>query len=420
MTGIRNVTVIGLGYIGLPTAAVLAAAGFKVTGVDVQNDVVDAVNTGRSHLSESGLTELVNITVKSGALRASGRAEPADAYIIAVPTPITGDKKADMRYVESAIHSISTVLKAGDLVVLESTVPPRTCTDFVAPLLQSLTGLMVGTDFDLAYCPERVIPGNILNEIVRNDRIIGGVTATATARTVALYSAFVEGELLQTDATTAEMCKLMENTYRDVNVALANEFSVLAESVGVNIEDAIAFANHHPRVNIHQPGIGVGGHCIPVDPWFLIDGRSESAKLMRQAREINDSRPRAIAEKILKEATNAPGLPVVLLGQTYKADVGDMRESPALKIAEVIGEDLPGREIYVCEPFLDDLPAPLTSLGFRMISVDELNRQACLLVKLVPHSVFETIKVHAASTIMTQEHNWRAHPMVNPSGAVAN
>lgn len=408
MTTIRRITVFGLGYIGLPTAAVFANAGFEVIGVDVRNDVVSAINSGTPHISEAGLDRLVSEVVRVGSLRASALPSESDAFVISVPTPLTEEKRADLRYVEDAVQSICKVLRPGNLIVLESTVPPRTCIDRLAPLIQSLTGLVVGRDYDLAYCPERVIPGNILHEIVNNDRIVGGATQEATVRTVNLYKSFVKGEVLHTDTLTAEMCKLMENTYRDVNIALANELSVLAENVGVNISDAISLANRHPRVNIHQPGIGVGGHCIPIDPWFLIEGHPEEAGLMRQARYTNDARPNLVATKVCAESTRFPAHSIVFMGLTYKRDVDDLRESPAIDVVTEVKNRLPTREIFACDPFVEKLPTELVALGVRPITLEDVARTLCLAVVLVPHTIFTGLELLPLSVPISQSSNWSA------------
>ena len=297
-----RVSVIGLGYIGLPTAATLANSGLEVTGVDINENTVNTINQGDIHISEKGLDILVRAAVQRQTLRASLSAQAADVHIIAVPTPITESKKPDLSYVQAAAREICKVLKRGDLIILESTVPPGTCVNVVAPVIESELGFDHLYDYHLAHCPERVIPGNILTEMIQNDRIIGGTTPQATQGTAELYGRFVTGKLLLTDATTAELCKLMENTYRDVNIALANELSSIAEDLNVNIHEAIKLANHHPRVNIHTPGVGVGGHCIPVDPWFIIDAAPDKSRLMQRARAINDGRPHEFAQRILQFA----------------------------------------------------------------------------------------------------------------------
>jgi UDP-N-acetyl-D-mannosaminuronic acid dehydrogenase len=385
----KVISVIGLGYIGLPTAATLANTGLHVIGVDVRSDIVDTINNGNIHISEQGLDILVRAAVQRQTLKASTTPQVADVHIIAVPTPITEDKKPDLSFVEAATLAICQVLKPGDLVVLESTVPPGTCLNIVAPLIEKQLGLKHGTDYHLAHCPERVIPGKILHEIIYNDRIIGGTTPEATERTAELYGSFVKGKLLTTTATTAELCKLMENTYRDVNIALANELAGIAEDIDVNIDEAITLANHHPRVNIHAPGIGVGGHCIPVDPWFIVHTAPDKAKLIHAARCINDARPKAFAERISELIREHPDRQVALLGLSYKADVDDARESPAIEIVH----ELAGRttsKLWVVEPHLQALPKSLAELAnVTLVDEETAYRKADILVMLVPHSSFQ-------------------------------
>lgn len=391
MNAIQKVNVIGLGYIGLPTAATLANAGFDVLGVEVNPKIIEKINTGSIHIQEPGLDILVRAAFQRGKLRASADPEEADAHIIAVPTPINEDKSPGLSYVEAASKTIARVVRAGDLVVLESTVPPRTCEEVVAPILYEATGLRADRDYFLAHCPERVIPGKILEEIIHNDRIIGGVAPEATKRTVELYASFVKGKLLETDATTAEMCKLMENTFRDVNIALANELANIAEQIGVNIEEAIRFANHHPRVHIHTPGIGVGGHCIPIDPWFIVHAAPDHSRLIQTARKINDARPRQMAEKVAGALEAYPGNPVAFFGLSYKSDVDDVRESPAIEIVHLVAERF-SRPIYVVEPFTEELPEPLTRYAHvHLADTETALEKAGILVGLVAHSAFKKI-----------------------------
>ena len=402
-----TVAVIGLGYIGLPTAATLANSGLEVIGIDVNPEIVETINQGDIHISEQGLDILVRAAVQRQSLRAATQVQIADIHIIAVPTPITPDKKPDLSYVEAAAKSIASVLRPGDLVILESTVPPRTCTGVVGPLLEKLTGLRHGEDYGLAHCPERVIPGKILHEIIYNDRIIGGTTPEATERTATLYRRFVKGELLLTDATTAELCKLMENTYRDVNIALANELAEIADGIDVNINEAIRLANHHPRVNIHTPGIGVGGHCIPVDPWFIVHTAPEKARLLSTARAINDSRPKVYAKRILAHLQTFPEGPVALLGLSYKADVDDIRESPALEIVHELAR-VTTKTLWLVEPHIRALPAALTHLpNVMLVDEERAFKEAAHLIMLVPHSSFKhkqgVIDVTKLSSALSEE-----------------
>lgn len=327
----QTVCIIGLGYIGLPTASILASNGFNVHGVDVNPRVVDIINQGQIHIEEPGLQTVVHAAIHSGNFRASLTPTHADVFILAVPTPITHDKRADLSYVEAAARSILPYLKAGDLVLLESTSPPRTTEDILAPILAQ-SGLTIGEDLFLAYSPERVLPGRILKELIENSRVIGGINRASAERAREVYSRFVKGEIFLTDATTAEMVKLMENTYRDVNIALANELAIMSGKLGISAWDVIQAANHHPRVHLHNPGPGVGGHCISVDPWFLVEQLPEDARLISMARRTNDSMPHRIAAFVLNLLKDIQTPKVTVLGVTYKGNVDDTRESPALAV----------------------------------------------------------------------------------------
>jgi UDP-N-acetyl-D-mannosaminuronic acid dehydrogenase len=352
---LQKICVIGLGYIGLPTASTFASHALKVVGVDVNPHVVQSLQNGILHIYEPGLRTLVQAAVNSGNLVIKPQPEEADAFILAVPTPFTDDKKADLSYVEAAAESVVPHLRKGNLVILESTSPPLTTRDVVAPILEK-SGLKAGVDFKLAYSPERVLPGQILRELIENARVIGGIDQESAEAGRDLYRTFVRGDIILTDATTAEMVKLMENTYRDVNIAIANEFSRLADRFGVSVWEAIDIANLHPRVNILKPGPGVGGHCISVDPWFFVEAAPDITPLIRNARNVNDGQP-AFVLRSLEKLIGKPlsELKVAALGLAFKPDVDDMRESPAVEIvhqlikagAEVKAHDpfLPGKEI---------------------------------------------------------------------------
>lgn len=344
-----EVCIVGLGYVGLPTASLLASAGFQVLGVDIDEDIVRRLNAGETRLEEQGLARLVEEAFRSGNLEASTEVEPSDTFIICVPTPITHDKGVDLRAVESAAASIWPVLKEGNLVILESTSPIGTTRNVVARILAQ-SGLQPGVDFELCYCPERVLPGNTVNELVRNDRIIGGYTLASAKRAEAMYQRFSQGKLLLTDDRTAEMCKLMENTYRDVNIALANVFARIAEGAGVDAWEAITLANCHPRVNILKPGPGVGGHCIPVDPWFLIEAFPEHTELLRQAREVNDGQSHHVLDKLCETGKLMAGDKLAILGAAYKADIDDPRESPAALVAAAA--EARGMQVSVHDPLV--------------------------------------------------------------------
>jgi UDP-N-acetyl-D-mannosaminuronic acid dehydrogenase len=348
-----QICVLGLGYIGLPTASTFANNGVRVIGVDVNPQVIAALRGGNPHIYEPGLRTLVQAALGSGNLVISDQPQPADAFIIAVPTPFYDDKRADLRFVVSAAESIAPCLRAGNLVVLESTSPPRTTLDIVAPILER-SGLKVGEDLHLAYSPERVLPGQILRELIENARVIGGVNRRSAEAGRDLYALFVRGEIIQTDATTAEMVKLMENTYRDVNIAIANEFGRLAERFGVDVWEAISLANRHPRVNILRPGPGVGGHCISVDPWFLVEAAPDLTPLIHTARQVNDSQPHYVVDLVqralgLGSPQELRGRRIAALGLAYKPDVDDFRESPAIEVVHLLAQA--GAEVLAFDPY---------------------------------------------------------------------
>lgn len=355
---INKICVLGLGYIGLPTASTFATHGISVVGVDVNPHVLSTLREGRIHIHEPGLRETVEAALRNGKLHVSETPEEADAFIIAVPTPFyedrTGEyngqkyKLADMRAVTSAAEAIVPYLRKGNLVVLESTSPPRTTVDLLAPILEK-SALKAGKDFLLAYSPERVLPGQILRELVENARVIGGVTPESSAAGRDLYAAFVQGEIVQTDATTAEMVKLMENTYRDVNIAIANEFSRLAGHFRVDVWEAIRIANLHPRVKILNPGPGVGGHCISVDPWFLVEAAPELTRLIYAARRVNDDQPHVVFSLSRTALGSLRGRRIAALGLSYKPEVDDLRESPAVEVVRLLQNE--GAIVKAVEPF---------------------------------------------------------------------
>lgn len=390
----EKVCVFGLGYIGLPTASTFATHGLQVVGVDVNPEVVQTLRNGGLHIQEPGLRTLVQAALRSGNLVISDQAQEADAFIIAVPTPFYDDKKADMRAVSDAAQAIVPVLRKGNLVVLESTSPPLTTLKLVAPILEQ-SGLRSGQDFHLAYVPERVLPGQILRELIENARVIGGIDAASAEAGRDLYRLFVRGEIVLTNATTAEMVKLMENTYRDVNIAIANEFARLADRFGVDVWEAIALANRHPRVNILAPGPGVGGHCISVDPWFLVEAAPDLARLIRMARMVNDDQPAYVVELVHRYAGNLQGLKVTALGLSYKADVDDLRESPAIEVCRLLMEA--GAKVKAFEPhrageWVDGIPL----CANRKDALEE----AKVLVLLVGHSMFKEWKASEVAKLM--------------------
>ncbi len=402
----NSLCVIGLGYIGLPTACTFANHGVKVVGVDINPEIVSGLHNGKVHLFEPGLQEFMQKALKTGNLVIRSHPEPADAFIIAVPTPFKEGKKADLDAVISAAESIVPHLRKGNLVILESTSPPRTTEDIVAPILEK-SGLKSGIDFQLAYSPERVLPGQILKELVENARIIGGVDPTSAQAGRELYEIFVKGEIILTDATTAEMVKLMENTYRDINIAAANEFARLADRFQVDIWEAIALANRHPRVRVLNPGPGVGGHCISVDPWFLVEAAPDLARLIRSAREVNDSQPAYIVDFIQRKLGNLKGKHISALGLAYKADVDDLRESPSIEVVRLLSES--GAILTVFEPYKTsfDLEGIHSSLNLKECLVD-----AEVLLLLVSHQQFkemvpdEIAKVSKARIAIDTIHGW--------------
>jgi UDP-N-acetyl-D-mannosaminuronic acid dehydrogenase len=378
------VVVVGLGYVGLPTALILAQAGHRVVGCDIRPDVVAGVGEGRrDHVGETEVAALLHDPDVTSNLRAQASPEPADVFIIAVPTPVDERRKqADLGAVASAARSIVPHLRPGNLVIVESTVPPLTCRHVVAPILEE-SGLRVSEregdrGFLLAHCPERVLPGNIVHELVHNERVIGGVTPEAAEAAGEVYRTFVKGQIHLTDDVTAELCKLMENTYRDVNIALANELGAVAENLGVDVRAAIALANRHPRVHILSPSIGVGGHCIPVDPWFIKEVDPEHSRLIVAARAINDDMPRRVAGKIRRVVAGVPAPRIVALGATYKPNTNDVRGSPANKIVQLLRDD--GYQVAQFDPLVPEL-------GYGSL-VDACDGADCLVV-LVPHDVVQ-------------------------------
>jgi UDP-N-acetyl-D-mannosaminuronic acid dehydrogenase len=341
-----SICIFGLGYIGLPTAAMFSAHGIMVRGIEVKYEVCDKINKGEIHIHEPLLADLVKQAVNRGLLSCGTELNPASdtaqVYIIAVPTPITQDKKADISHVKDAINKVGDVIKKGDLVIVESTVPPGCTMDILRPLLE-VSGLKAGVDFYLAYCPERVLLGRVINELEQNNRIIGGINKISAEKAEELYSTFVKGEIHLTDIGTAEMCKLVENTYRDVNIALSNELAKLCETTNCDIWEVIRCANMHPRVNIHSPGPGVGGHCLAVDPWFLVQSDSHQGGIIEHARMINNNMPQHICDRAIeiiskdcKHNLDSKEIKIVILGCTYKANVDDMRESPIIIMAELL------------------------------------------------------------------------------------
>lgn len=402
----KTISVIGLGYIGLPTAAAFASRKLNVIGVDVNQHAVNTINKGEIHIVEPELDMLVHAAVTEGYLRAVTSPEPADVFLMAVPTPFIHDQKhdsheADLSYIEAASKTLAPVLCKGNLVVLESTSPVGTTDKMADWLAEARPDLSFpqthGEDSDIriAYCPERVLPGHVIRELVENDRVIGGMTQKCSEAAKAVYQVFVEGKCIITTARTAEMAKLTENSFRDVNIAFANELSIICHKLGINVWELIALANRHPRVNILQPGAGVGGHCIAVDPWFIVASCPEDARIIRTAREVNDSKPHWVLEQVkerLEQYHQAnPGvtrsdIQVACLGIAFKSDIDDLRESPALGIATKVAEL--GCQVQIVEPNIGSLPAILQSERITLVSLGQALEQADVVCVLVKHKVF--------------------------------
>lgn len=402
----KHICVIGLGYIGLPTAATFAAHGIQVTGVDVNQHAVDTINQGNVHIVEPDLDTLVKTVVENGMLCARTSPVEADAYIVAVPTPFQDDHQPDLKYIESAAKALAPFLKQGNLVILESTSPVGATEQMSAWLSEARPDLTFpqshgeSADILIAHCPERVLPGKVLIELISNDRIVGGMTARCSAASCALYKVFVEGDCITTNARTAEMCKLTENSFRDVNIAFANELSMICDKLDISVWELVRLANRHPRVNILQPGPGVGGHCIAVDPWFIVAKTPEQARLIRTAREVNDSKPRWVIDQVkIKIAEFLQANPqktikdvtVACYGLAFKPDIDDLRESPALAITKQLAEQ--GLNILAIEPNISLLPDDLLSPCL-LVELEEALVIGDIHVLLVDHKEFKGLKVN--------------------------
>lgn len=392
----ETLSVIGLGYIGLPTAATFASRGLNVIGVDVNQKAVDTINGGGIHIIEPDLDIVVRSVVQSGNLRATTTPEPADAFIVAVPTPFKENNQPDLKYIESAAKAIAPVLRVGNLVILESTSPVGATEQMAAWLAEARPDLTFpqqageGADICVAHCPERVLPGKVLIELVNNDRVIGGMTAKCSQAAVSLYKLFVQGECVVTNARTAEMCKLTENSFRDVNIAFANELSMICDKLSINVWELIKLANRHPRVSILQPGPGVGGHCIAVDPWFIVDSAPDQAKLIRQAREVNDYKPHYVVEQIKTLANKFKNPTIACLGLSFKANIDDLRESPSVDIVCELARSGVGKVIAV-EPHIAELPEGISSLSVALATLTDALRESDIVVVLVDHQAFSGI-----------------------------
>lgn len=384
----KTVCVLGLGYIGLPTASLVATKGFKVLGVDVNAAAVDTINEGRIHIYEPELDILVKSAVQSGNLKAALKPAAADIFIIAVPTPFLEGFKPDLSYVKAASLSIAPFVKPGNLVVLESTSPVGTTENIRGWIKEARPDLAIeGVHF--AHCPERVLPGQILRELVLNDRIVGGVDAESGKIAKEFYASFVSGEIVLSDARTAELAKLTENAFRDVNIAFANELSQICAKLGVNVWELIGLANRHPRVKILQPGPGVGGHCIAVDPWFIVDSAPAEARLIRTAREVNDAKPKQVIAQILAATAKETKPTVACLGLAFKANVDDLRSSPAVEIVGELAKK--GIQVMAVEPHIRELPSELRSANVRLMKTEEAIEAASTVVLLVDHNAFQNL-----------------------------
>ncbi len=399
-----DILVVGLGYIGLPTATMLASKKIKVVGFDINSDVVEIINQGKIHIAEKNLEILVKDSVSKGFLLASNKAQQAKTFIIAVPTPLEdnneGLKKPNIEYIEDACRNIAPFLKKDDLIILESTSPIGT-TEKISTLLAGLRKDLVfpksnsiNSDVYIAYCPERVTPGNIVNEIINNDRVIGGITAACTKKAKKIYSSFVKGKILETNARTAELCKLAENSYRDVNIAFANQLSMICDQLDIDAWELINLVNHHPRMNVLDPGPGVGGHCIAVDPWFLVYNCPDYSSIIKECRLVNDYKTKWVIEKIknyindfVGEKSQLEKLRIAFCGITFKANSDDLRESPSLKIVMEISKNS-RFEIKVMEPYISDLPSSLKKENVSLFNDIKILKNTDIVVMLVPHEEF--------------------------------
>jgi UDP-N-acetyl-D-mannosaminuronic acid dehydrogenase len=399
----KKVSVIGLGYIGLPTAAVIASRGIEVIGIDVSEKAVEIINQGKVHIVEPDLDMVVQAAVTMGKLRASLTPEIADVFMIAVPTPFKDGHKPDLSFIQKAAEAIAPVLEKGNLVILESTSPVG-ATEKLSKWLQELRldlhfpgQTSQEPNMYVAHCPERVLPGRVLEELVSNDRIIGGMSDKCAEKAIELYKLFVRGDCISTNARTAEMAKLTENSFRDVNIAFANELSIICDELKINVWELIALSNRHPRVNILSPGPGVGGHCIAVDPWFIVDSAPESARIIRTAREINDSKPQYVVNKVTAAADEFKRPVIACLGLAFKPDIDDLRESPALDITHNLASMNIG-EILAVEPNIQQLPEKLTEKGVELVSLTAALDRANVLLVLVDHKSFKALSINDVNT----------------------
>ncbi|MBG3080712.1 UDP-N-acetyl-D-mannosamine dehydrogenase [Proteus mirabilis] len=399
----ETISVIGLGYIGLPTAAAFASRKKSVIGVDVNQHAVDTINKGQIHIVEPDLDKVVKQAVEEGHLKAYTTPQPADAFLIAVPTPFKGEHEPDLAYVESAARSIAPVLKKGDLIILESTSPVGSTEQMAQWLAEARPDLTFPhqdgeeADIDIAYCPERVLPGQVMIELIRNDRVVGGMNRKSSERASELYKIFLEGECVITNARTAEMCKLTENSFRDVNIAFANELSLICADQDINVWELISLANRHPRVNILQPGPGVGGHCIAVDPWFIVSQNPKQSRLIHTARLVNDGKPvwvidqvkAAVADCLTETGKRANEIKIACFGLAFKPNIDDLRESPAMNITKQVADWHSGTT-WAVEPNIHELPTKLKGIT-ELVSTEQALKDADIVLMLVDHQQFKAI-----------------------------
>lgn len=415
----QKICVVGLGYIGLPTSSMFATYGFKVHGVDINPSVINTLRRGDIHIEEPGLATVVKAAIASGNLTVDLTPVPSDVFIIAVPTPYHhadgGIPRADMSYVRSALESIAPLLKKGNLVILESTSPPGTIRDLVLPMIESAS-LKPGKDVGVAYCPERVIPGQALKELIENDRVVGAIDQLWGDETRKLYKSFVSGEIFITEPTVAEMVKILENTYRDVNIALANEIALICEKLQIDVWEVIRLANRHPRVNVHRPGPGVGGHCISVDPWFLVEKFPSIAQLVHMARNINDGMPNHVVQAVAQLLEGKKSAKITLMGLTYKGNVDDIRESPAIAVLRLLQKDFPHFTLAVYDPHVKSKDYPLCG-------IQEAFQDSDLAVVLAAHDDYRFIDPKAVAPLMKSRvvfdtHNFLKKEYWIPAGFV--
>ncbi len=387
----EKICVIGLGYIGLPTASILANNGYDVLGVDINDKIIEKLKNGSPHIEEPDLKGIFINAISSGKLRVSKKIEKSDIFIISVPTPLTGENEADLSYVETASVEISKYIERGNLVILESTSPPGTTEDLVGGIILENSGLEPGRDYFLSYCPERVLPGKIIYELVNNSRIIGGISKESAVKAEKIYNSFVKGKIYLTDLKTAEFVKLAENTYRDANLAFSNELSLICSEYGINVWDVIRFANMHPRVDILNPGPGVGGHCIPIDPWFILQNLKSKDTLIERCRKINKDMPVIVARKVVELIKVKPNPKATLFGASYKENVGDTRESPALSIIE----ELKNKKIKVSvyDPLVE-------SFKYELSNLEDSLKNSDVLVLLAGHNLYNNIDLKYISELM--------------------